>query len=95
MDRFLYMFLTVLSEGSLPSFPSKTFDSGTIGSSFEDIEPKLNPHKRLSPPATQYLKARGFWVFFLIYWSTFSFLLNVGPTLTMESLTLSLAKNKR
>ena len=40
------------------------------------------PHKRMTPPSTQNLKALGLWVFFLIYCSTFSFLPNMGLRLT-------------
>jgi len=40
------------------------------------------PHKKLTPPSTQNLKAMGLWVLFLICWSTFSFLLNVRLRLT-------------
>ena len=43
----------------------------------------------MTPPSTQNLKALGLWVFFLIYWSTFSFLPNVGLRLTLEYLTIS------
>ena len=42
-----------------------------------------NPHKGMTPPSTQNLKALGLWVFFLICCSTFSFLLNVGLRLTL------------
>jgi len=45
-----------------------------------------NPHKGMTPPSTQNLKALGLWVFFLIYCSTFSLLLNVGLRLTLEYL---------
>jgi len=38
----------------------------------------LDPHKGMTPPSTQSLKALGLWVLFLICCSTFSFILNVG-----------------
>ena len=44
----------------------------------------------MTPPLTQNLKALGLWVFFLIYCSTFSFLVNVGFKLTLGYLTVSL-----
>jgi len=43
----------------------------------------------MTPPSTQNLKALGLWVFFLICYSTFSFLPNVGLRLTLEYLTIS------
>jgi len=46
-----------------------------------------NPHKRMTLPSTQNLKALGLWVFFLICCSNFSFLLNVGLRLTLGYLT--------
>ena len=49
-----------------------------------DMEHELNPHKGLSPPPTQYLKAIGLWVFLVIYWWTFSFLLKMEPTLMLN-----------
>ena len=48
-----------------------------------------NPHKEMTPPSTQNLKALGLWVFFLICCSTISFLLNVGLKLTLGYLTIS------
>ena len=45
------------------------------------------PHKGMTPPSTQNLKALGLWVFFLICCSTFSFIPNVGLRLTLEYLT--------
>ena len=48
-----------------------------------------NPHKRMTPPSTQNLKALGLWVFFLICCSTFSLLLNVGLRLTLGYRTIS------
>ena len=42
----------------------------------------------MTSPSTQNLKALGLWVFFLIYCSTFSFLPNVGLSLTLEYLTI-------
>jgi len=47
------------------------------------------PHKGMTPPSTQNLKALGLWVFFLICCSTFPFLLNVGLRLTLGFLTIS------
>jgi len=46
-------------------------------------------YKEMAPPSTQNLKALGLWVFFLIYCSTFSFILNVGLRLTLRYLTIS------
>jgi len=46
-----------------------------------------NPYKGMTPPLIQNLNALGLWVFFLIYYSTFSFLPNVGLRLTLEYLT--------
>jgi len=46
-------------------------------------------YKGMTPPSTQNLKVLGLWVFFLICCSTFSFLPNVGLTLTLEYLTIS------
>jgi len=48
-----------------------------------------NPHKGMTPPSTQNLKALGLWVFFLICCSTFSFLPNVGLRLRLGYLTIS------
>jgi len=42
-------------------------------------------------PSTQNLKTLGFWIFFLICCSTFSFVSNVGLRLTLEYLTISLS----
>jgi len=95
MDLFLYMFSTVSSEGSYLPLPPRLSIQGLWARLSRDMEHELNPLKGLSPPPTQYLKAIGLWVILLIYWRTFSFLLNVGPTLTIESLTLSVVKNKR
>jgi len=41
-----------------------------------------NPHKGMTPPSIQNLKALGLWVFFLICCSNFSFLFDVGFRLT-------------
>ena len=46
-------------------------------------------YRGITPPSTQNLKALGLWVFFLICYSTFSFLPNVGLRLTLEYLTIS------
>jgi len=48
-------------------------------------EPDLN--KRMTPSSTQNFKALDLWVFFLIWCSTFSYLLNVGLRLTLRYLT--------
>jgi len=40
---------------------------------------ELDPHKELTPLSTQNLKTLGLWVLFCMYYSTFSFLLNVRP----------------
>jgi len=48
-----------------------------------------NPYKKMTPPSTLNLKALGLWVFFHICCSTFSFLPNVRPRLTLEYLTIS------
>jgi len=46
-------------------------------------------YKGMTPLLTQKLKAIGLWVFFLIYFLTFSFLLNVGLRLALGFLTIS------
>ena len=50
---------------------------------------RANPHKEMTLPSTQNLKALGLWVFFLICCSTFSFLFDVGLKLTLGYLTIS------
>jgi len=51
---------------------------GEIPGETNKNENRANPHKGMTPPSTQNLKTLGFWVFSLLYCSTFSFLLNVG-----------------
>ena len=48
-----------------------------------------NLYKGMTPPSTQNLKTLGLWVFFLIYYLTFSFLLDVWLRLTLGYLTIS------
>ena len=48
-------------------------------------------YKGMTPPSTQNFKTLGLWVFFLIYFSIFSFLPNVRLRLTLEYLTISLS----
>jgi len=48
-----------------------------------------DPYKEMTPPSTQNFKALGgLWVFFLICYSTFSFLFNVGLRLALGYLTI-------
>jgi len=49
---------------------------------------ELNPYKIMTPPSTQNFKALSLWVFFFNYYSTFSFLLNVGLRLILKYLTI-------
>jgi len=51
-------------------------------------ETRAKPHKGMTPPSTQNLKALGLLVFFLICCSNFSFLPNVELRLTLEYLTV-------
>ena len=53
------------------------------------MKPESNQYKGLTPLPTQNLKRMSLWVFFLIRCSTFSFLHNVGFTLTLEFPTSS------
>jgi len=65
---------------------SKVIDIvSTIGKIEKQIRMRIEstPHKRMTPPSIQNLKTLGLWVFFLIYCSTFSFILNVGLRLTL------------
>jgi len=47
------------------------------------MKTKLNLYKGMRSPSTQNCKTLGLWVFFLICYSTFSILLNVGLRLTL------------
>jgi len=58
---------------------------GNLGETNKN-EIRVNPYKEMTSPSTQNLKTLGFWVFFLIYFLTFSFLFNVRLRLTLEYL---------
>jgi len=66
----------------------KKFERGNT-EEMKHNETRVNPYKGITPPSTQNHKVLGLWVFFLIRFSTISFLLNVGLRLTLEYLIIS------
>jgi len=69
--------------------PNRTFLKNSRRHNWGDLtRMKLElTYKGMTLSSTQNLKTLDLWVFFLIYCSTFSFLLNVGLRLTLGYLT--------